>query len=53
MSKDKKTPMTPADAARIQGHADRTDTNPDFKGRAQRGAANNPSPDPKPPERKK
>ena len=33
--------MTPSDAARIQGHADRTDTNQDFKGRAQSSAATN------------
>ena len=41
MSKDKKTPMTPDAAARIQGHADRNNTNQDFKERAQRGAAQN------------
>ena len=37
----KKTPMTPDAARRIQSHADRTDTNQDFKGRAQSGAAKN------------
>lgn len=31
----KKTPMTPADAARIQSHVDRAGTNQDFKSRAQ------------------
>ena len=41
MSKDKKTPMTPDAAARIQGHADRTGTNQGFKERAQSGAAQN------------
>jgi hypothetical protein len=41
MSKDKKTPMTPDAAARIQGHADRTNTDQGFKERAQRGAAQN------------
>lgn len=34
----KKTPMTPAAAGRIQAHADRTNTNQGFKGRAQRAA---------------
>lgn len=32
---DKKTQMTQEDASRIQSHADRTDTNQDFKSRAQ------------------
>jgi hypothetical protein len=41
MPNDKKTPMTPDAAARIQGHADRTKTNEGFKERAQRGAAQN------------
>lgn len=31
----KKSPMTPADAARIQSSADRKGTNQDFKARAQ------------------
>lgn len=35
------TPMTPADASRIQGNADRTGNNQGFKGRAQAAAANN------------
>lgn len=35
MSKKSSTPMTPAAASRIQGHADRTGTNQGFKGRAQ------------------
>ena len=38
-----KTPMTPKAAARIQGNADRTGSNQDFKARAQRGAAKNTS----------
>jgi len=33
--------MTAADAARIQSHADRTDTNQEFKARAQSAAAKN------------
>jgi hypothetical protein len=33
-----KKPMTQADAARIQSHADSTGTNQDFKARAQRAA---------------
>lgn len=36
-----KTPMTPKAASRIQGHADRTNTNAGFKARAQRAAAKN------------
>jgi len=32
-------PTTPADAARIQSHADRNGTNQDFKARAQSAAA--------------
>jgi hypothetical protein len=35
MSKKKSTPMTPQDAARIQGHADKSGTNQGFKERAQ------------------
>lgn len=35
MSDKKTTPMTPQDAARIQGHADRSGTNQGFKERAQ------------------
>jgi hypothetical protein len=31
----KNTPMTPAAASRIQSHADQTETNADFKARAQ------------------
>jgi len=34
-----KAPMTQKDASRIQSHADRTGSNQDFKGRAQRAAA--------------
>ena len=50
----KKTPMTPDDAARIQSHADRTGTNPDFKARAQRAAAGNEAqPAPQAPDAKK
>lgn len=41
MAKDEKTPMTPADASRIQSHADRTGTNQDFKSRSQAAAAKN------------
>lgn len=36
-----KTPMTPKDAARIQGAADRNGTNQGFKGRAQAAGARN------------
>lgn len=39
-----KKPMTPADAARIQSHADRTGAQQDFKARAQRAAAEPPAP---------
>lgn len=39
-----KTPMTPKDAARIQGAADRSGTNADFKARAQAAAAKQPTP---------
>lgn len=35
MSDKKQTPMTPEDAARIQGNADKTGTNQGFKERAQ------------------
>ena len=42
MADNKKTPMTPDAAARIQGHADRAGTNQGFKERAQRGAADAP-----------
>ena len=41
MPKNEKTPMTPTDASRIQSHADRTDTNQDFKARAQSAAEKN------------
>ena len=34
-----KAPMTQKDASRIQSHADRTGSNQDFKGRAQRAAS--------------
>lgn len=40
MSK-KSTPITPADASRIQSHADTTGRNQDFKARAQHAAAVN------------
>ncbi len=36
-----KTPMTPSDAARIQGAADRNGNNQGFKGRAQAAGAKN------------
>ncbi|KAI9250897.1 hypothetical protein BDA99DRAFT_563820 [Phascolomyces articulosus] len=36
-----KTPMTPADASRIQSHADKTGQYQDFKARAQSAAARN------------
>lgn len=39
-----KTPMTPKDAARIQGAADRTGTNANFKARAQAAAAKQATP---------
>lgn len=35
MSDKKQTTMTPTDASRIQGHADKTGTNQSFKERAQ------------------
>lgn len=35
---NKKTPMTPEAARRIQSHADRTGSNQGFKGRAQSAA---------------
>lgn len=35
---NKKTPITPDAARRIQSHADRTGTNQDFKSRAQSAA---------------
>ena len=39
--KQTSTPMTPKAAGRVQGHADRNNTNADFKARAQRAAAKN------------
>lgn len=48
-SKTPKTPMTPADAARIQSHADKTGTNQDFKERAQRAGEGQAPPAPKKP----
>ena len=53
MPNDKKTPMTPDAAARIQGHADRTGTNQGFKERAQSGAAQNVNQGKVPPKGKK
>ncbi len=41
MSKKKSTPMTPNDAARIQRHADKNETNGEFKSRVQSAAAKN------------
>lgn len=41
MADDKKKPMTPDDAARVQSHADRSGRNEDFKRRAQSGADRN------------
>lgn len=38
MSNDKKTPMTPKDASRIQSSSDKTGRNQDFKTRAQSAA---------------
>jgi hypothetical protein len=40
---EKKTPMTPEAASRIQSDADRTGENQDFKSRAQRAAERNSS----------
>ena len=53
MADNKKTPMTPDAAARIQGHADRTKTDEGFKGRAQSGAAKNENEGKVPPRGKK
>lgn len=40
--------MTPADASRIQSHADKSGTNQDFKARAQSSASKSPAPAPAP-----
>ncbi len=48
-SKTPKAPMTPADAARIQSHADKTGTNQDFKERAQGAVEGHARPAPKKP----
>lgn len=38
MTNDKKQPMTPTDARRIQSHADKSGRNQGFKARVQRAA---------------